>query len=111
MYISPVQVTRTRLQPSQKLRLSGVMKPIVPPSLGADVARGPAGAQGEVGQRPALLEAPPHLGHRHVLVDPVGLDLAHRHHLDHGDRGAPRMRPFGEVGELVADCRRAARPC
>ena len=100
----PVQVSRTRLQLSQKLCVSGVMKPIRPLGLGdADVAGRAAGALGGVGQRPAGLELAAQVRERPVLVEPVLVaEVAHGHDLDEGEVEPALAAPGDEA--------RGARP-
>ena len=50
-----------------------------------DVARRPSGIIVEVGQGVLLGEARAKQRQRHVLVDPPGADVAHRHDLDEGE--------------------------
>ena len=93
---------RTRLQVSQKLWVSGVMKPSRAAGLrDRHVARRPAGLVVAVGQSEALGDPRPHHGERQVLVEPAFADVAERHHLDEGEVHAGAMRPFDERDELV----------
>ena len=79
----PVQVMRTRLQDSQKLCVSGVMKPSRPPvSLHAHIAGRPAGAVVDLVEGEALGQPGAHHRQRQILVEPAFADIAERHHLD-----------------------------
>ena len=94
----PVQVTRTRLQDSQKLWVSGVMKPIrCAGLLHPHIARRTAGALRRLFERPALAEARAQQRDRQVLVEPaLAADIAHRHHLDEGEVVAFAAAPFDQ---------------
>ncbi len=67
----------------------------------ANVARGAAGIVVEVGQGVLLGEAGANQRQRHILVDPSFADVAHRHHLDQGQRHVLAVRPFHQRGDFV----------
>ena len=102
MYSVPVQVSRTRLQLSQKLWVIGVMKPTRRPvSAHVEVARRAAGPVVGVLQRPAPAQAGAHDRQRQILVGPVAGDVAHRHGLDQAEVEAVLAAPGEHAVELV----------
>ena len=103
MKSSPVQVSRTRLQLSQKLWRERRDEADPPAGLGdPHVARRPAGALGRVGEGPARLQIAPQVLQRPVLVEPVLVaEVAHRHDLDEGEVEAALAAPLHQPVQFV----------
>ena len=87
---------------SQKLWVSGVMKPRRPPvSATRDITRRPAGAVVEIFECKAFGKPRAHERERQILVEAAFADLAERHHLDQREIHAAAVRPFDQIGEFV----------
>ena len=90
------------MQLSQKLWVSGVMKPSRPPvSAIRDIARRTAGLVGNVFERELVHQPGADERQRQILVGAVAIDVAQRHRLDEGQVHAFAMRPADHLRDLV----------